>query len=101
MKKYINTLMVLLLAFSFIPKASAGRFHLCQVSDPTGTPLNVRVKPYGTIVTSLKNGKLLLPIFKERAYDKKGNAWVPVKDHLTGKYLGYVYEKYLFCWVEE
>lgn len=31
----------------------------CTVSDPTGTPLNVRARANGKIITTLKNGTLV------------------------------------------
>jgi hypothetical protein len=31
--------------------------EVCKVTDPTGTPLNVRDVPNGRIINQLKNGK--------------------------------------------
>lgn len=92
---------VVLSAFLFTLKAKAAHFMECQVKDPTGTPLNVRDKPYGKIMTTLRNGHRVAPIIEKRVFDKKGNAWIPVTDGYQGKYLGYVYEKYLFCYYNE
>lgn len=53
---------VLLIAALFIaennmPTVSAQTdWGICSVQDPTGTPLNVRAKPGGKILTTVRNG---------------------------------------------
>jgi hypothetical protein len=48
---------------------------VCRVADPTGTPLNVRTSPYGTIVATFKNGD---PVTVLDASRVRGNWWVYV-----------------------
>ena len=68
----------------------------CIVADPTGTPLNVRSKPNGTIVTTLKNGT---EVFIDDTEYIKGNPWYKVSRNINGEYktLGWVFGKYLKC----
>ena len=39
--------------------AAAAEGERCKVTDPTGTPLNVRAKPNGKITGTLANGTLV------------------------------------------
>lgn len=70
----------------------------CKVSDPTGSPLNVRSSPNGKrIVTKLKNGtKIYIEDYRADAQDRE---WVLVR--LTGakvyKPLGWVLREFLDC----
>ncbi len=56
---------VLLIAATFIgqnnlPQVSAQtEWGVCSVQDPTGTPLNVRAKPNGRVLTTVRNGTLV------------------------------------------
>src|SRR5450756_851163 len=45
-------------ASTMVPALAATAMH-CHVSDPTGTPLNVRAVPNGTIVSTLSNGAVV------------------------------------------
>jgi hypothetical protein len=56
--------------------AAAAEWERCKVTDPTGTLLNVRVKPNGKITGTLANGTLVAII--ESADDANGNPWVRV-----------------------
>jgi uncharacterized protein YgiM (DUF1202 family) len=64
----------------------------CVVTDPTGTPLNVRTEPNGRIVTSLTNGSKVRRV-EERRYAGKG--WARVSSD-AGE-LGWVFSAYLDC----
>lgn len=44
--------------------------QVCQVTDPTGTPLNVRATPNGKVIKTLKNGRKVFII--KTAYDEQG-----------------------------
>jgi hypothetical protein len=65
---------------------------VCTVVDPTGTPLNVRAGPNGTILTSLKRGAKV-EVVEHKEHD--GKRWA-----LVGRYSeawGYVFGAYLKC----
>ena len=66
----------------------------CTVSDPTGTPLNVRAKPKnGKILTTAKNGTLV-------AVDDStmGNKWVRISVQKGRReIIGWVLRDYLSC----
>ena len=65
----------------------------CTVQDPTRTPLNVRAKPNGKILTTVKNGTLV-------AIDDStaGNKWsrISVKKGRR-EIIGWVLRDYLSC----
>lgn len=59
MTSFLRSLLVsptLVLAFAVVSPAFAAGYGECIVDDPTGTPLNVRSAPNGTILSTLANG---------------------------------------------
>lgn len=50
--------------------------RVCQVTDPTGTPLNVRDRPNGRAVNALRNGREVY--IHQTAHDRQGRPWVLV-----------------------
>lgn len=70
---------------------------VCQVADPTGTPLNVRAAPKGRIINALRNGREV-EILKT-SYDRQGNPWAKVGGYYRGQYRvwGWVFQDYLNC----
>ncbi len=65
----------------------------CTVNDPTGTPLNVRTKPNGKIIKTVKNGTLV-------AIDDAtaGNRWSRISITRGRKsIIGWVLRDYLSC----
>ncbi len=66
----------------------------CIVTDPTGTPLNVRTAPNGpNIIYALTNGykvRILSIVISD------GNTWVYITDD-AGRRLGWVYRRYITC----
>ncbi|MEY2984716.1 MAG: hypothetical protein RLZZ568_1333 [Cyanobacteriota bacterium] len=50
--------------------------QICKVTDPTGTPLNVRDSPNGKVINSLQNGREVEIV--EIDYDQKDRPWVKV-----------------------
>lgn len=65
----------------------------CTVSDPTGTPLNVRARPNGKILTTVRNGTLV-------AIDDStaGNRWARISFTRGRKTItGWVLRDYLSC----
>ena len=70
----------------------------CKVSDPTGSPLNVRSSPNGKrIVSKLKNGTSIF--IEDYRSDREDREWALVR--LTGKKvykpLGWVLKEFLEC----
>ena len=66
----------------------------CTVSDPTGTPLNVRNRPGGQIVSALHNGVTVL--VSDLAVDGDGRKWAKIVTLPEGK-AGWVFREYLTC----
>jgi hypothetical protein len=65
------------------------------VTDPTGTPLNVRESPNGKITGTLANGTLVAIVeYKDAA---NGKPWVKVVDYKTTKPIGWVFREFVSC----
>jgi len=75
--------------FSAAPAFAADE---CLVDDPTGTPLNVRAEPNGTILTTLRNG-VSVAVIEERKLGTK--RWLLVS--LEGRQLGWIFGAYVVC----
>jgi uncharacterized protein YgiM (DUF1202 family) len=71
-----------------------GSVPLCTVSDPTGTPLNVRAEPGGEIVGSWTNG---IKVRQMERQMHKGKPWVSVERTADDNAVGWVYDPYLKC----
>jgi len=69
-----------------------GRF--CTVSDPTGTPLNVREAPNGTVLGTWENGIRVRP-YEEVTHE--GKLWYAVERYADDNAVGWVYDPYLTC----
>jgi hypothetical protein len=85
--------------FNFNTKADASNAStVCEVTDPTGTPLNVRSRPSGKIINRLQNGKNVDIV--EIAYDDKGRAWAKIAGYHNGKYRewGWVIREFVSCY---
>jgi hypothetical protein len=70
--------------------------EVCKVTDPTGTPLNVREKPQGKIVGTIRNGKDVVPM--AFGADQNGNYWILVADEESGKEIGWVFREFVSCY---
>lgn len=72
--------------------------RVCQVTDPTGTPLNVRDRPNGRVVNLLRNGREVY--IHETAYDRQGRPWVLVGGYYEGVYRtwGWVFREFVSCY---
>jgi len=71
--------------------SSAHAALVCLVADPTGTPLNVRSQPNGTILGALHNDAEV--IVTDMTNDRRWVKVIPVK---AGK-PGWVFFNYLDC----
>lgn len=67
----------------------------CKVNDPTGTELNVRSSPNGSVSFQLENGWDLI-IYKT-VKDKNNKEWALVISPETAADLGWVFKNYLKC----
>lgn len=95
--KTLNTLLsASFLSLLFIVPAQA---QTCKVTDPTGTPLNVRSSAGssdGKVIEKLTNGRVVYIAAYD--YDKNGNPWVLVFDARTDKYIGWVFREFVSCY---
>jgi Bacterial SH3 domain len=66
----------------------------CTVTDPTGTPLNVRGEPGGAIYATLRNGTI---VRASRMTTRKGKPWVYVAKWSVDNAIGWVFDPYLRC----
>lgn len=67
----------------------------CKVTDPTGTPLNVRVAPQGKVVGKLPNGAQVQMI--ETGNDAGGRLWARIS-RMDGRPVGWVYREFVSCY---
>jgi hypothetical protein len=67
----------------------------CRVTDPTGTPLNIRAIPNGAIIGTMPNG--LLVSIRDTARDNRGRPWALVAQFETGRRLGWVFREFVSC----
>ena len=74
-------------AVLFAGTAAAGA--TCIVTDPTGTPLNIRSSPNGNIVGTLRNGTAV--VIQDTAYDRQGRAWAYIG-------VGWVFREFISCY---
>jgi hypothetical protein len=71
---------------------------VCKVTDPTGTPLNVRDQPNGRIINALKNGREVN--IEAITNDGKGRSWAKVSGYYKGEYRiwGWVLREFISCY---
>ncbi len=75
--------------------AHAATGDRCKVTDPTGTPLNVRSEPNGKIIGTLANGVLVAIVESKDAAN--GKPWVKIVDAKTNKPIGWVFREFVSC----
>ena len=71
---------------------------VCTVEDPTGTPLNVRESPNGTILGTWDNGVRVRP-YEEVTHN--GKLWYAVERFADDNAVGWVFDPYLGCEEDE
>jgi len=97
----IKSISPIILAFSLACLASlsvgqtARAERVCEVTDPTGTPLNVREYPNGTVINALRNGREVY--IHDTSNDGR---WVRVGGYYNGSYRmwGWVFREYISCY---
>ena len=80
----------LLFAISIDPAQASQR---CMVTDPTGTPLNVR-RFDGKVIGALRNGEIVRVL--QMGADPKGKPWAYVAYETNGE--GWVYREFISCY---
>ena len=78
------------------PAAAQYGGQRCIVSDPTGTPLNLRERPQGRIIGSLRNGTYVRLV--DIAYDGLGRPWGYIVGWDSGRHLGWVFREFISCY---
>jgi hypothetical protein len=66
----------------------------CVVNDPTGTPLNIRVLPGGTVLSTLANGAEVTVLSRTT---HNGKTWVYIATGSDKMPSGRVFQDYLLC----
>lgn len=90
MKSFLSRmLMAAALSGLAAPAIAAGE---CVVDDPTGTPLNVRSAPNGTILTTISNGTRVEVVEEMKIGSKR---WFFVSRQ--GERLGWIFGAYVVC----
>ena len=79
-----------LFTISLDPASASQR---CMVTDPTGTPLNVR-RFDGKIIGALHNGEIVKVL--RTGADRQGKAWAYVAYETNGE--GWVYREFISCY---
>jgi len=79
---------------AFAATAQAASADRCRVTDPTGTPLNVRDAPQGRILGKVANGRLVQMI--ETDSDRNGKTWARVGT-MDGRPMGWVFREFVSC----
>lgn len=95
-KKAIITSVLLSSAFSVSAFACGDEVIIqkCKVTDPTSTPLNVRVEPMGKITQTVQNGRVVQVL--EYA-EHNGQTWALIRDAKSHKKLGWVLREFISC----
>jgi hypothetical protein len=98
MRNGVLTGLCLALISLFAVQLSVNAEQVCKVTDPTGTPLNVRDRPNGEIINALRNGREIY--IHATAYDAQNRLWVNVGGYYDGEYRmwGWVLREFISCY---
>ncbi|MBD1935799.1 SH3 domain-containing protein [Microcoleus sp. FACHB-68] len=99
MKTKSPLLMILaVLASSLAVALPAKAERVCKVTDPTGTPLNVRDRPNGQVIDTLLNGYRVY--MEDSATDDQGRTWVKVGSYTEEGFRswGWVIREFISCY---
>ncbi|RTL81461.1 MAG: SH3 domain-containing protein [Hyphomicrobiales bacterium] len=72
----------------------AGAADRCMVTDPTGTPLNIRDQQKN-IIGTIPNGRIV--VVRRVGEDNEGKPWALVMTP-AGRTLGWVYREFISCY---
>lgn len=68
----------------------------CAVTDPTGTPLNIRETPNGEIIGRVSNGAGVRVV--NSSFDERGRPWVLIRPRGSSQVVGWVYREFVSCY---
>ena len=94
MKIGVETITITTLFLLCLPILTLGQGRDCTVTDPTGTPLNIRDAPNGRVIGALRNGKEVY--IEELTLDASGRSWAKVSDS-NRKIIGWVFREFISC----
>ncbi len=86
-----NACVILLLLVGAAPAMASSR---CKVTDPTGTPLNIR-DIHKNIIGTITNGHIVIVL--RDGFDDAGKPWAYVAN-AGGQPLGWVYREFISCY---
>ncbi len=69
---------------------------ICKVTDPTGTPLNVRDGPNGVILGTIGNGRDVEVL--EHRDDPRGRSWALIRQPGASVAIGWVFREFISCY---
>lgn len=84
------------LALAAAAAGDAAAQSRCKVTDPTGTPLNVRTAPNGDILGTIGNGRDV-EVLETRA-DTRGRSWALVRQPGSPAAMGWVFREFISCY---
>ena len=98
MKRMFIALSLMLLLASTAIFPVTGQERVCKVTDPTGTPLNVRNAPNGRVIGTLKNNTEVY--IEQTASDDRGRSWAQVSSYRKGRrrIAGWVFREFISCY---
>ena len=68
----------------------------CAVTDPTGTPLNIRETPNGEIIGYVSNGAGIRVM--NTSFDERGRPWALISPRGRNHMVGWVYREFVSCY---
>jgi len=92
MTRLATTALALIVSINLAASAEGER---CKVTDPTGTPLNVRASPNGKIIGTLPNGAFVTIVELKTAAN--GKPWAKVQHYSTNQPIGWVFREFASC----
>jgi hypothetical protein len=95
LEKPMRSLILAATLLTFVCISDANAQSRCRVTDPTGTPLNLRAAPNGPIVGTLQNGRLVTIL--AGTVGPGGKPWVHIASFETGEPLGWVFREFIAC----
>jgi hypothetical protein len=95
--RILCVLFLTLLGFTAVDQPAYAE-QICKVTDPTDTPLNVRDRPNGEVINSLRNGREVFIL--DAAYDEQDRQWVKIGGYYEGEYRiwGWVIREFVSCY---
>jgi hypothetical protein len=71
---------------------------ICRVTDPTGSPLNIRLKPNGKIVARIRNQRIVYPQSIIRADNGKKWTLIAIEEDHKILVLGWGLREFISCY---